>query len=119
MLWYPKSEGEAVAKGHTTAGVELRGSLCFSADAGPAEGAEEPLRRARGSRRKEAVLVIINGAPVPAAGQVLKDCLAENGYDPARVAVERNGEIVPRATFDGVVLREGDVLEVVQFVGGG
>ncbi|MGB8481660.1 MAG: sulfur carrier protein ThiS [Acidobacteriaceae bacterium] len=36
-----------------------------------------------------------------------------------RVAVERNGDIVPRATWVEVYLEDGDKLEVVQFVGGG
>ncbi len=36
-----------------------------------------------------------------------------------RVAIERNGEIVPRSTWVRVNLEHGDKLEVVQFVGGG
>jgi thiamine biosynthesis protein ThiS len=36
-----------------------------------------------------------------------------------RVAIERNGEIIPRATWAQVQLEHGDKLEVVQFVGGG
>lgn len=36
-----------------------------------------------------------------------------------RVAIERNGDIVPRATWHLVALENGDKLEVVQFVGGG
>jgi sulfur carrier protein len=36
-----------------------------------------------------------------------------------RVAVERNGDIVPRSTWADVRLEQGDKLEVVQFVGGG
>ena len=36
-----------------------------------------------------------------------------------RVAVERNGDIVPRTTWAEVRLEDGDNLEVVQFVGGG
>jgi thiamine biosynthesis protein ThiS len=36
-----------------------------------------------------------------------------------RVAVERNGDIVPRAKWAEVRLEDGDKLEVVQFVGGG
>jgi thiamine biosynthesis protein ThiS len=36
-----------------------------------------------------------------------------------RVAIERNGEIVPRVNWDQVSLQHGDRLEVVQFVGGG
>jgi thiamine biosynthesis protein ThiS len=36
-----------------------------------------------------------------------------------RVAIERNGDIVPRANWGQVSLENGDKLEVVQFVGGG
>jgi sulfur carrier protein len=35
------------------------------------------------------------------------------------VAVERNGDVVPRAEHEGAVLADGDVIEVVHFVGGG
>ena len=35
------------------------------------------------------------------------------------VAVERNGEIVPRAGHTDTALLEGDVIEIVHFVGGG
>ena len=38
---------------------------------------------------------------------------------PERVAVERNGAIVPKPEYDATPLAEGDRLEVVQFVGGG
>ena len=64
-------------------------------------------------------MVKINGAPVDAAGQTLAAYLAEAGYDLQRIAVERNGEIVPRAQYGGTVLQEGDTVEVVRFVGGG
>ena len=36
-----------------------------------------------------------------------------------RIAIERNGEIVPRATWADVTLEPEDKLEIVQFVGGG
>lgn len=36
-----------------------------------------------------------------------------------RVAIEKNGEIVPRSQFDAVALRDGDKLEIVGAVGGG
>ena len=36
-----------------------------------------------------------------------------------RLAVERNGNIVPRARYGETVLEDGDVLEIVRFVGGG
>lgn len=36
-----------------------------------------------------------------------------------RIAIERNGDIVPRSQFDEVFLRDGDKLEIVGAVGGG
>lgn len=38
---------------------------------------------------------------------------------PDRIAIERNGAIVPRSGWAQVALEDGDKLEVVQFVGGG
>ena len=64
-------------------------------------------------------MIKLNGSPVEAAGRTLAGCLAEAGFDPERVAVERNGEIVPRRLYGETVLADGDVLEVVGFVGGG
>ncbi len=36
-----------------------------------------------------------------------------------RIAVERNGEIVPRSRYSEITLEEGDTLEIVVAVGGG
>ncbi len=41
------------------------------------------------------------------------------GLDTRKVAVELNREIVPRSTYAQVMLSEGDVLEIVHFIGGG
>ena len=41
------------------------------------------------------------------------------GFDPIRVAVERNLEIVPRSTLGDVSVQDGDDFEIVRFVGGG
>lgn len=41
------------------------------------------------------------------------------GLDDGPVAVERNGEIVPRAEHPTARLADGDVIEIVHFVGGG
>ena len=43
----------------------------------------------------------------------------ELGLDPAKLAVERNLEVVPRSTHDSVEVQDGDELEIVHFVGGG
>ncbi|WP_163071618.1 sulfur carrier protein ThiS, partial [Acinetobacter baumannii] len=43
----------------------------------------------------------------------------ELGLVPAKLAVERNLEVVPRSTLDQVMVEDGDELEIVHFVGGG
>ena len=45
--------------------------------------------------------------------------LAELGLDVRKVAVERNEEIVRRASYADTLLASGDVLEIVHFIGGG
>ncbi len=64
--------------------------------------------------------LIVNGEPRRAApGWSIADLVSSLGLDPKKVAVERNGEIAPRSTLADVMLGEGDVLEIVHFVGGG
>ncbi|OWV00228.1 sulfur carrier protein ThiS [Fibrobacter sp. UWR2] len=64
-------------------------------------------------------MVTINGQSVEAAGKSVAQYLAEAGYNAVRIAVERNLEIVPKAKYAETVLADGDVVEVVNFVGGG
>jgi len=49
----------------------------------------------------------------------VKQMLAEIGLDAAKVAVERNLEIVPKSSYADIRLTEGDRLEIVHFIGGG
>ena len=53
------------------------------------------------------------------AGSTIAALVAGIGLDPARVAVERNLEIVPRSTLATVTVEDGDAFEIVHFVGGG
>ena len=64
-------------------------------------------------------MVKINGEDRPVAGQTLAEFLAGTVFDPTRIAVERNGEIVPKAQYAQCVLADGDRVEIVSFVGGG
>ena len=64
-------------------------------------------------------MVKINGKELDVAGKTVAEYLAETNYDVSRVAVERNGEIVPKAHYGETVLEDGDSVEVVSFVGGG
>lgn len=52
-------------------------------------------------------------------GMTLAEFLAEHNYRAELVAVERNGQIVPRTEFGAAVLTDSDELEIVSFVGGG
>lgn len=49
----------------------------------------------------------------------LSELLQHLQLDPARVAIEHNGIIVPQDRFAATALNDGDRLEIVQFVGGG
>ncbi|MCI9598172.1 MAG: sulfur carrier protein ThiS [Firmicutes bacterium] len=49
----------------------------------------------------------------------LTEFLTREGYDGQRVAVEKNGEIIPRAKHPDIQLSDIDTLEIVHFVGGG
>ena len=65
-------------------------------------------------------IVQINGEPRRvAAGSTIAALVAEIGLDPARVAVERNREIVARSTLATVTVEDCDTFEIVHFVGGG
>ena len=52
-------------------------------------------------------------------GTRLGDFLRVKGYRPQIIAVEINLAIVPKSDYETVVLKEGDTLEVVSFMGGG
>jgi thiamine biosynthesis protein ThiS len=52
-------------------------------------------------------------------GASVSSVLEKLGIATPRVAVERNREIVPKSAYGSTALASGDVLEVVEFVGGG
>ena len=43
----------------------------------------------------------------------------ESGYDPVGIVIEKNMEIIHREDFDKVSIEDGDVIEILHFVGGG
>ena len=68
---------------------------------------------------EQTLALTINGEPRRAAPGSIADLVRSLELDPAKVAVERNGDIVPRSTLADVALADGDKLEIVHFVGGG
>ncbi|WP_067732208.1 sulfur carrier protein ThiS [Novosphingobium naphthalenivorans] len=66
------------------------------------------------------LLLTVNGEPRRiASGATIADLVSSLGLDPQKVAVEHNAEIAPRSLLTGIALSDGDVLEIVHFVGGG
>ena len=66
------------------------------------------------------ISLTLNGEPRRvAAGSSVAELVGELGLNRQKVAVERNMEIVPRSTLAHVILSDGDILEIVHFVGGG
>lgn len=63
--------------------------------------------------------ITVNGDTRQTTAATIAQLVNELELDPAKVAVERNGDIVPRSTLSDASLNDGDVLEVVHFVGGG
>ena len=64
-------------------------------------------------------MVKVNGVELNIAGKTVSEYLASTNYDPKRIAVERNRDIVFKSRYGETVLEDGDSLEVVSFVGGG
>lgn len=62
----------------------------------------------------------INGENVEnAAAMTVKEYLLSKGYSLSFIAVELNGNILPKADYESHIISEHDVLEIVTFVGGG
>ena len=64
-------------------------------------------------------MVKVNGAELDIAGKTVAQYLSTTNYDPKRIAVERNGDIVFKSQYEATILQNGDSLEIVSFVGGG
>lgn len=62
----------------------------------------------------------VNGKPVELPdGSTVSVLLSTLALEPAKVAVERNEDVVPRRTWSETELADGDHVEIVTFVGGG
>ena len=64
-------------------------------------------------------MVKINGVGYEADGKTVAQLVEEGGYTPAKVAVELNLEIVPKSKYSEKLVHDGDIVEIVSFVGGG
>lgn len=64
-------------------------------------------------------MIRINGVDIDKIEISLMQYFEENSISPQRIAVELNEEILPKSNYAATVLKDGDVVEIVNFVGGG
>lgn len=76
--------------------------------------------RAPNSLNTMRLTITLNGSPHRlAADTTIATLLTDLGYAQKRVAIERNGTIVPRSAHSATYIQLGDQLEIVQAIGGG
>ena len=65
-------------------------------------------------------MITVNGKQIRLTSEMsVADHLEQNNYKVNRIAVEMNEEILPKYSYSDTMLKDGDRLEVVTFVGGG
>ncbi|MGN0293629.1 MAG: sulfur carrier protein ThiS [Lachnospiraceae bacterium] len=65
-------------------------------------------------------MITVNGKELtPEQPVTVAEYLEANQYQVNRIAVELNYEILPKSSYASTVLKDGDILEIVSFVGGG
>ena len=65
-------------------------------------------------------MIIVNGKEINLTEDTtVAEYLEQNQYQVKRIAVEMNEEILPKYSYSETMLKDGDRLEVVTFVGGG
>lgn len=64
-------------------------------------------------------MVRINGKDVETDGKTLTEYLQFANYDTRTIVVELNEEIIPKTQYDETILNDGDIVEIISFMGGG
>ena len=65
-------------------------------------------------------MITVNGKQIQLTSEMsVADYPEQNNYQINRIAVEMNEEILPKYSYSETMLKDGDRLEVVTFVGGG
>ena len=65
-------------------------------------------------------MITVNGKQIQLTSEMsVADYLEQNNYQIKRIAGELNEEILPKYSYSDTMLKDGDRLEVVTFVGGG
>ncbi len=64
-------------------------------------------------------MIKVNGESVDITPMTIEAYLKTTDFDTSRIAIERNEEFVPKSKYAETLLKDGDSLEIVTFVGGG
>lgn len=65
-------------------------------------------------------MITFNGNEKELTGEVtVEDFIRQQNYKKEQVAVELNEKIIPKADYSKTVIKDGDVIEVLSFMGGG
>lgn len=64
-------------------------------------------------------MIKVNGSQMELSDISVTELLSQEKYDIKRIAVEVNGQIVPKTQYESFMLKDGDNIEIVSFVGGG
>ena len=64
-------------------------------------------------------MITLNGKQENEKFSTLAELLEKRGYRREIVVVEMNGVIIKKENYDTTSVNDGDVIEVVQFMGGG
>lgn len=100
-------------KGYTTAGVLLC-ELFFSILL------RDNPRFSTSQSGKETHNGKINGKEAAdVCGMTVSQYLSANNYNPKHIVVELNEEILPKTEYDSTAIADGDVVEILSFMGGG
>lgn len=78
-----------------------------------------PGKRMQESRNAQERKLVVNGQEMTVQAGTLSDLLLHLALPDSAVVAEVNGTIVARENFAAFVLRNGDTIELVRFVGGG
>lgn len=80
---------------------------------------KELLDNAKNKRVISRKSMIINGEKFELKKLKFMDFIKEKGFKIELIALELNGEIIPKSEFENLILKENDKAEIVSFVGGG
>lgn len=64
-------------------------------------------------------MIKINGVDIDRNEIKLSEYLLDNGYITGRIVIEINGNILPRESYNNIILHNNDKVEILTFVGGG